>query len=207
MNTSIDAQNTKKVLKEFEKGDKLLSKLGPAVTIYGSARTKRDTAEYQKTVELSEKLAKIGFSIISGGGPGAMQAANEGAFKVPEVDSVALGIKLPFETTLNQYHTIGYTFEYFFVRKVMMVKYAKAFICMEGGIGTLEELFETLTLIQTTKTPHSKVYLVGVSYWQGLLDWMSNSMLVEGYINKTDLDNIILTDDIDMIVKELEQKI
>ena len=204
--STIDVQNTKKINKEFKVGDELLKDLNTAVTVYGSARTKRGTKSYEQGVELGEKLALAGFDIITGGGPGAMQAVNEGAYKVPEIKSVGLGIELPFETSLNQYVNLGYTFKYFFVRKVMMVKYADAFVALPGGIGTLEEVFETLTLIQTSKTTNSKVYLIGEHYWRGLFDWLENSVYDSEFINKEDLDNIILTDDIDMIVEDLKLK-
>jgi len=205
-NTSVDAQNTDKILKEFKVGDKLLQKVNTAITIYGSARTKRNNKYYDITRDICEKLAGNGFDIISGGGPGIMQAANEGAFMHPEVKSVALGIKLPFETSLNQYHNLGYTFKYFFTRKVMMVKYSVGYVIMPGGVGTLDELFETLTLIQTSKNGKGKVYLIGVEYYEGLLTWMKNHMLEDGYISEDDLDMIVLTDDIDMVVKELTTK-
>jgi len=205
-NSTIDVQNTKKINKEFEKGDALLKDLDTAITIYGSARTTRDSKYYEMGVEIGEKLAKNGFDIITGGGPGTMQAVNEGAYRVTGTKSIGLGIELPFETQLNQYTNMGYTFKYFFVRKVMMVKYAKAFIAFPGGIGTLEELFETLTLMQTTKTQKGKVYLIGTDYYSGLIKWMKTSMLEEGYIKQADIDAIILTDDIDMVVRELTEK-
>ena len=205
-NKTIDVQNRKKVSKEFKEGDALLKDVGLAVTVFGGARIKRDTKYYNKAVELGEKLGKAGFSVITGGGPGIMQGINEGAFKVPEVNSVGLGIKLPFEASLNQYCTKEYTFKYFFVRKVMMVKYADAFVTFPGGIGSLEEATETLTLMQTNKTTKVKMYLVGVEYWIGLIDWMTDTMLAEGNINKSDLDNIVVTDDMDKIVSELTAK-
>ena len=205
-NTTINVQNTKKINKEFVKGDELLKDIETAVTIYGSARTSRDSKYYEMGVEIGEKLARNGFDIITGGGPGTMQAVNEGAYRVQGAKSIGLGIELPFETQLNQYTNMGYTFKYFFVRKVMMVKYAKAFISFPGGIGTLEELFETLTLMQTTKTQKGKVYLIGVDYYSGLIEWMKTSMLEEGYIKQSDLDMIVLTDDINMVVNELTEK-
>lgn len=202
-NKTIEVQNTKKISKEFKEGDKLLKDLGLAVTVFGGARIKRDSEYYNKAVELGEKLGNAGFSVISGGGPGIMQAINEGAFKVPNIDSVGLGIKLPFESSLNQYCTKEYTFKYFFVRKVMMVKYADAFITFPGGIGSMEEFTETLTLMQTNKTTKVKMYLVGVDYWTGLINWMRDTMLAEGNINESDLNNIVVTDDMDKIVEEL----
>ena len=135
-----------------------------------------------------------------------MQAVNEGTFRIEGVKSVGLGIELPFETYLNQYTNMGYTFKYFFVRKVMMVKYAKVFIAFPGGIGTIEELFETLTLIQTSKSGKAKVYLIGVEYYSGLIEWMKNTMLVEGNIKQSDLDMICPTDDINLVVSELSEK-
>jgi len=206
MNTTIDAQNIDKITKEFKKGDKLLSKLGPAVTIYGSARAKPSSKEYKDIEILSEKLALSGFSIISGGGPGIMEASNKGAFNINNINSVGLGIELPFETKLNDYIDIGYTFKYFFVRKVMMVKYAKAFVVAgAAGIGTIEEFMETLTLIQTQKTDKAKVYLIGTEFWGGLINWLKNTVLKNEYISQSDLDNIIITDDIDFIVNDIKK--
>ena len=200
-NLYIKKQNTKKIDKEFKKADKLLKNINPAITIYGSSRVKRNDEYYQKAIELGEKLAKDGYDIITGGGPGIMEAVNEGAYRINDTNSIGLGIKLPYETSLNRYINIGYTFKYFFIRKVMMVKYSQGFVIFPGGMGTLDELFETLTLIQTSKTGKGKIYLYGIDYYSGLIEWMKNQMLKEEYIKQEDLENIILTDDINEIVK------
>ncbi|RLE52077.1 MAG: TIGR00730 family Rossman fold protein [Candidatus Methanomethylicota archaeon] len=208
MSTSKEKSNVGSIMTEFAEADHLFEGLGKAVTIFGSARTPRTAVPYQKAADISEKLAKNGFSTITGGGMGIMAAGNEGAYRVQnkEVESVGMGIVLPFETENNQYVTKCYTYKYFFVRKVMMVKYSDAFICMEGGFGTLDEMFEVLTLIQTLKTRRAKVYLVGVDYYTGLLDWIKTTMLGFGYISPEDIDLIHLTDDVDEVVRMISDE-
>lgn len=201
----VKPQNTDRVLKEFEEADDLLKDLGKTVTVFGSARTKNDSVYYTKALEFGEKIGKAGFNVITGGGPGIMKAVNEGASKVPGVKSVGLGIQLYFEPKMNKFANLSYNFSYFFIRKVMMVKYADAFLVFPGGIGTGEEMLEVMTLIQTSKTHDAKIYLVGVDFWSGFFDWMKSSVLEEGYISQEDLDSLIVTNDIDFVVQDISK--
>jgi uncharacterized protein (TIGR00730 family) len=184
---------------EFVEGFGALAELGPAIGVFGSARTKPEDPYYAKAEELGRKLAETDFAVITGGGPGAMEAANKGASQAQGV-SVGLGIELPFETGLNQWVDIGINFRYFFARKTMFVKYAQGFAVLPGGIGTFDELFEALTLVQTQKVTSFPVALIGVDYWSGLLDWMRDTVLADGKISSHDLDLVTLTDDIDEVV-------
>ena len=193
-------------MSEFVEGFEKLSNIGPCISIFGSARTNKSNQYYKDTVILSRKLTEKGYGIITGGGPGIMEAANKGA-KEGKGDSVGLNIELPFEQTPNQYidNDKSIDFNYFFVRKVMFVKYAQAFVIMPGGVGTLDELFETITLIQTEKIQKIPIILYGSEYWNGLLDWMKNIVLEkENCINKSDFDNFILIDDIDEVVEKID---
>ena len=195
-----------KIMSEFVEGFEKLSNIGPCISIFGSARTDKSNQYYKDTVILSRKLTKKGYGIITGGGPGIMEAANKGA-REGKGDSVGLNIELPFEQTPNQYidNDKSIDFNYFFVRKVMFVKYAQAFVIMPGGVGTLDELFETITLIQTEKIQKIPIILYGSEYWIGLLDWMKNIVLEkENCINKSDFDNFILVDDIDEVVEKID---
>ena len=195
-----------KIMSEFVEGFEKLSNIGPCISIFGSARTNKSNQYYKDTVILSRKLTEKGYGIITGGGPGIMEAANKGA-KEGKGDSVGLNIELPFEQTPNQYidNDKSIDFNYFFVRKVMFVKYAQAFVIMPGGVGTLDELFETITLIQTEKIQKIPIILYGSEYWNGLLDWMKNIVLEkENCINKSDFDNFILIDDIDEVVEKID---
>ena len=176
-----------RIIGEFVDGFDSLADIEPAVTIYGSARLKPSKKLYKQTVEIAHKLGKIGFSIITGGGPGVMEAANKGAFEAG-VKSIGLNIKLPEEQYANRYTTRSRTFNHFFVRKVMLVKYASAFVIMPGGLGTLDELTEVLTLMQTYKIKPFPVILFGSDYWQGFLDWMRKNSLAEGYISEEDFN-------------------
>lgn len=178
-----------KIMSEFVQGYEKMSRIGPCVSIFGSARTQPDSAYYKTAEEIAFQLTQIGFGVITGGGPGIMEAANKGAQKGNGL-SVGIGIELPFETGLNQYVDYNYSilFDYFFARKVMFVKYAQGFIVLPGGLGTLDELFEALTLIQTQKTGRFPIVLVGSDYWTGLLDWLKEKTLKEGYINESDFD-------------------
>lgn len=178
---------------EFVQGFDTLAELGPAVSIFGSARTQADDPMYQATVETARLLAEAGLVIITGGGPGIMEAGNKGAQLGGGV-SVGLNIELPFEQGINRYVEIPINFRYFFVRKTMFVKYAQAFIIFPGGFGTLDELFEALTLIQTGKIRNFPVILFGSAYWMGLLDWLRETMLAAGNISPADLDLIVVTD-------------
>ena len=195
-----------KIMSEFVEGFEKLSNIGPCVSIFGSARTKPDNKYYKYAVEIAEKLTEKGYGIISGGGPGIMEAANKGA-KNKKGASVGLNIDLPFEQTSNPYidDDKNIDFNYFFVRKVMFVKYAQGFVVMPGGVGTLDELFEAITLIQTKKIQKIPIVLFGSEFWSGLLDWMKETLLEkEKTINKKDLNNFILVDDIDEAVNIID---
>jgi len=178
---------------EFVEGFGLLSELGPAVSVFGSARTAQGTPDYDRAEHIGAGLAKAGYAVITGGGPGIMEAANKGALSVGGV-SVGLGIELPQEMGLNDYVEIGIEFRYFFVRKTVFVKYSQAFVVLPGGFGTLDELFEALTLIQTGKVHHFPVVLFGAGYWGGLCDWLRERVAGEGKIAATDLDLFRVTD-------------
>jgi uncharacterized protein (TIGR00730 family) len=189
-----------RIQSEFVEGFGLLAELPAAVSVFGSARTKPDSPEYAAGVELGAALAKAGLAVITGGGPGAMEAVNRGASEAGGV-SVGLGIELPFEQRLNNWVDIGVNFRYFFARKTMFVKYAQAFVILPGGFGTLDELFEALTLVQTRKVTRFPVILYGTSYWSGLLSWIRDSVLPGGKISEADLDLILVSDDVDEIVE------
>ena len=185
-----------KVIAELVDGFEKLNSLGPCISIFGSARTKPDQEYYQLTVEIASTLVNEGYGIISGGGPGIMEAANKGAY-LEDGLSVGLNIELPFEQSGNQYIDPDKNLEhrYFFVRKVMFVKYSQAFIVMPGGFGTLDELFETITLIQTEKISKIPVILVGSEFWTGLKKWVSDVVLNEfGNISPDDLDLLPIVD-------------
>ncbi|MBW6483236.1 MAG: TIGR00730 family Rossman fold protein [Vicingaceae bacterium] len=192
-----------KMMAELVDGFEKLAKIGPCVTIFGSARTKPDNKYYKIADEIASKLAKAGYGVITGGGPGIMEAGNKGAFEA-EGKSVGLNIDLPFEQSHNDFIDPDklMTFDYFFVRKVMFVKYSQGFIVLPGGFGTLDELFEAITLIQTQKIGRFPIILVGKSYWQGLMDWVKETMLgEEANISPEDLDLINIVDTADEAVK------
>ncbi|SDF46465.1 LOG family protein [Klenkia brasiliensis] len=180
---------------EFVEGFGLLAELPRAVSVFGSARTKPDDPFYAAGVELGAALAQAGYAVITGGGPGAMEAANKGACEAGGM-SVGLGIELPFEQELNEWVDVGISFRYFFVRKTMFVKYAQAFVILPGGFGTLDELFEALTLVQTTKVTRFPVILFGSAYWAGLLDWIRGTLADHAMVSPKDLDLITVTDDV-----------
>jgi uncharacterized protein (TIGR00730 family) len=182
-----------RIMGEFVEGFEELSHLGPAVTIFGSARTKPENPYFQQCVQTARLLGEAGFTIITGGGPGMMEAANKGAQEAG-VCSVGLNIELPFEQDVNPHADLKVHFRYFFVRKTMFVKYAQAFVIFPGGFGTLDELFESLTLIQTRKIKHFPVVLFGSEYWGGLLDWLKNTMEAAGNIAPGDIDLFKVTD-------------
>ena len=188
-----------RIQSEFVEGFGTLSGLGPAVCVFGSARTAEQHPNYATAVRIGDRLAREQFTVITGGGPGIMEAANRGAAEAGGA-SVGLGIELPFEQGINPWVTLGINFRYFFARKTMFVKYAQGFIVMPGGFGTFDELFEALTLVQTHKVTSFPVVLFGSAYWQGLLDWLSQSVLGEGCISARDLDLIHVTDDVDEAV-------
>ena len=190
-----------RIISEFTEGFDKLADLGFAVSIFGSARTRAEDAAYQSAVQLADKLAKQGFSIITGGGPGMMEAGNKGAYSNDHVKSVGLNIALRHEQAPNAFQDISLHYRYFFARKVMFVKHSMGYVCMPGGFGTLDELLEALTLMQTGKIYPLPLVLFGVDYWQGLIDWMRSSLLSSGNISQSDLDYITLTDDIDETVQ------
>ena len=190
-----DAWRVFKIMAEFVEGFEVLGDLGQAVSIFGSARTKPDHPEYQQAVDLAAEFARRGTAVITGGGPGIMEAGNKGAFEAGGV-SVGLNIKLPFEQTGNPYQTIGLDFNYFYARKVCFVKYSNGFVCCPGGFGTLDEFFETVTLIQTLKSDPFPVVLLGTDYWGGLVDWIGKT-LPGAYASRADTDIFRLTDSVE----------
>ncbi|ABL80715.1 MULTISPECIES: TIGR00730 family Rossman fold protein [unclassified Nocardioides] len=181
---------------EFIEGFGALAELGPAISVFGSARTPADHPAYAVGEEVGRKLVQAGFAVITGGGPGVMEAANKGASEAGGI-SVGLGIEVPWEAELNGWVDVGINFRYFFVRKTMFVKYSQGYIALPGGLGTLDELFEAMTLVQTQKITSFPIVLLGVAEWAGLLDWMGDSMLADGRIKQADLDSLLVTDDID----------
>jgi uncharacterized protein (TIGR00730 family) len=193
-----------RIQSEFVEGFGLLSELPRAVSVFGSARTPRDSAHYAAGVEIGAALARAGYAVITGGGPGAMEAANRGASESGGL-SVGLGIELPFEQELNEWVDVGIAFRYFFVRKTMFVKYAQAFVILPGGFGTLDELFEALTLVQTRKVTRFPVVLYGSGYWSGLVDWIRETMVPAGTIHASDLDLFTVTDDVDEVVRVVQE--
>jgi uncharacterized protein (TIGR00730 family) len=184
---------------EFVEGFGALAELGPAVSVFGSARTQPDDPMYAAAEQLAAKLCEAGYAVITGGGPGAMEAANRGASQCGGV-SVGLGIELPHEQGMNEWVDLGVNFRYFFVRKTMFVKYAQGFIVLPGGFGTMDELFEALTLRQTGKVTSFPIVLFGSAYWGGLVDWLRETMLADGKIAAADVDLLHVTDDIDEAV-------
>lgn len=193
-----------KVMSEFVDGYEKMASIGPCVSIFGSARLKEDDYYYKMVSEIAKKITQIGFGVISGGGPGIMEAANKGAFGSGK--SIGLNIELPFEQHFNQYIDRGYSinFDYFFVRKVMFVKYSQGFVVMPGGFGTLDELTEALTLIQTNKIGKFPIVLVGSEFWSGLLDWFKNTLLANGLIAEKDLSLFRVVDTADDAIAHIK---
>jgi uncharacterized protein (TIGR00730 family) len=185
---------------EFVEGFGSLAELPRAVTVFGSARTRRDHPEYATGRALGAALAAAGFAVITGGGPGTMEAVNRGASEAGGL-SVGLGIELPFEQGLNPWVDLGINFRYFFTRKTMFIKYAQAFVCLPGGFGTLDELFEALTLVQNKKVTKFPVILLGRAYWGGLYSWLADTMVAEGKITEVELALLHVTDDVDEAVR------
>ena len=196
---STDPWRALRILGEFVEGFDLLARVGPAVSVFGSARTGPDDPDYAAAVEIGRLLAGAGRAVITGGGPGIMEAANKGACDGGGL-SVGLNIELPHEQYRNPYVNLGVDFRYFFVRKTMFVKYSEAFIVMPGGFGTLDELFEALVLIQTGKVRDFPLVLYRSAHWQGLIDWMRESTLEEGWIEESDLERIHLADSPEEVV-------
>ncbi|MET0916240.1 MAG: TIGR00730 family Rossman fold protein, partial [Jiangellaceae bacterium] len=191
-----DPWRVMRIQSEFIEGFGSLAGLGAAISVFGSARTPADDPLYQTAVRLGSALVGAGYGVITGGGPGIMEAANKGATEAGGV-SVGLGIELPFEQGLNPYVDLGINFRYFFVRKTMFVKYAQGFIVFPGGFGTMDELFEALTLAQTGKVTSFPIVLFGTAYWGGLVDWLRDTMLADGKVGAADIDTLHVTDDID----------
>ena len=189
-----DPWRSLRILSEFVEGFDALAEVGPAVSVFGSARTKSDHPMYGMARDLGKMQAKAGYAVITGGGPGIMEAANRGCQEGGAL-SIGCNIELPMEQGLNPYVDLGIEFRYFFARKVMFVKYADAFVIFPGGYGTLDELFESLTLIQTHKVQDFPVILIGTDYWGGMIDWIKGSLLKEAAINEADVDLLRLTDD------------
>jgi uncharacterized protein (TIGR00730 family) len=188
-----------RIQSEFVEGFGALAELGPAISGFGSARTEPEDPAYVLAERLGTRLVEEGFAVITGGGPGVMEAANKGACEAGGI-SVGLGIELPFESGLNEYVDRGLNFRYFFARKTMFVKYAQGFIVLPGGFGTFDELFEALTLVQTQKVTSFPIVLVGTAYWSGLVDWLRATVLADGKISEADLDMFVVTDDVEEAV-------
>ncbi len=195
-----DTWSVFKIMGEFVEGFETLRSVWPSVSVFGSARSGRNHLYYQDAVRISEALSRAGFSIITGGGPGIMEAANLGASR-GEGRSIGLNIKLPFEQEPNRFADVIIHFNYFFARKVMFVKYACGFVALPGGFGTLDEIFEALTLKQTKKIHDFPVILFGTAYWGGLLDWFTEQLLADKMISKRDLKLFTVTDDVDEVVE------
>ena len=191
-----DPWRVMRIQSEFVEGFGALAEIGPAISVFGSARSKPGDADYAAAEEIGTKLVQAGVAVITGGGPGVMEAANKGAAEAGGV-SVGLGIELPHEQGVNEYANIGLNFRFFFVRKTMFVKYAQGFIVLPGGFGTFDELFESLTLVQTRTITRFPVVLFGHAYWDGLVDWLRDVVAADGKISETDLDLITVTDDVD----------
>lgn len=200
-----DLFQKKKMADDFNEGKALLENIGPSVTIFGSARIEQSNDWAISAQKLAYSLAKDGINVISGGGDGIMKAANRGAYKSDNAHSIGLNIVLPHEQNSNPYTTKSVTFNYFFSRKYMLVKYSKACVVYPGGFGTLDELFEVLTLTQTGKMNGFKIFLVGEEYWKHLMKFIKKSLYKEKMIDKEDLDLITLTDDVKMIKKEIKK--
>ncbi|GAA3835403.1 TIGR00730 family Rossman fold protein [Nocardioides panacisoli] len=188
-----------KIQAEFVEGFNDMAELGPAISVFGSARIPESHPAYDIGVRVGAALVEAGFTVITGGGPGAMEAANRGAMQAGG-ESVGLGIELPWEAKLNDYVTFGLNFRYFFVRKMMFVKYSQGYVVLPGGLGTLDELFEAMTLAQTLKITKFPIVLMGTEHWTGLLDWMQGTMLSDARIKQSDVDMLTLTDDVDLAV-------
>lgn len=193
-----------RILGEFVEGFDKLSGIGPAVSIYGSARLKPDDVLYTQTIEIARRLGELGFAVITGGGPGIMEAANRGASEAGAT-SIGLNIVLPEEQICNAYTTKSITFQHFFVRKVMLVKYATAFIIMPGGVGTLDELTEILTMMQTEKIKPFPIILFNSKFWGGLLEWLRSTVLAKGFVSEEDFDLLILCDDINSVIETVQK--
>ena len=195
-----DPWRVMRIQAEFVEGFGLLAELGIAVSVFGSARSQRESPEYKLAEEISAGLVRAGYTVITGGGPGIMEAANKGAAEAGGV-SVGLGIELPLESGLNDYVNVGVEFRYFFVRKTIFVKYSQAFVVLPGGFGTMDELFEALTLVATGKITRFPIVLVGSEYWGGLVTWLREKVLAEGKVHAEELDLFTIVDEPEEAVK------
>ncbi|HEU4543125.1 MAG TPA: TIGR00730 family Rossman fold protein [Jiangellaceae bacterium] len=199
-----DPWRVMRILSEFVEGFGALAQLGPAISVFGSARTPRDHPDYETAVLLGQRLAENGYAVITGGGPGIMEAANKGACEAGGV-SVGLGIDLPFEQRFNEYVDLGIDFRYFFARKTMFVKYAQGFVVMPGGFGTLDELFESLTLVQTGRVTQFPIVLMGSEFWDGLINWVRERLAGDKKISVPDADLFTVTDDVDEVIEVIKR--
>jgi uncharacterized protein (TIGR00730 family) len=204
--TRSEAERIERIEAELREGFARLAAIGPAICVFGSARTSPGDDEYELGRELGRAIAEAGFAVITGGGPGSMEAANRGAQEAGAL-SIGLNIELPDEQALNPYVDLGIEFRYFFTRKLMFVRYSEAFVALPGGFGTLDELFELLTLIQTGKTPDHPVVLVGRGYWSGLLEWMHAELVGGGRLTDADLDQAELADGVEEAMTRLRSGI
>ncbi|SUE17186.1 lysine decarboxylase [Rhodococcus gordoniae] len=193
-----------RIQSEFVEGFGALAEVPRAVAVFGSARTPADHPEYEMGRKLGAALVDAGYAVVTGGGPGAMEAANRGANEAGGF-SIGLGIELPFEQSLNEWVDLGLNFRYFFARKTMFVKYSQAFVCLPGGFGTLDELFEALTLVQTHKITRFPIVLVGSEYWSGLVDWLRETLVRDGKIAAGDLDLLFVTDSVEETVSIIRE--
>jgi len=203
---SMDSWRVFRIVSEFVDGFETMTDLGPSVSVFGSARFRKDSPYHKLAVDLGYKLAKEGFAVITGGGPGTMEAANRGAQEA-KGHSCGLSVDLPYEEKPNEYIDPQYnlSFRYFFVRKVMFIRYAQGCVFLPGGYGTMDELFEALTLTQTGKVHSFPIYLLGKKYWSGLFEWIKSTVLENGCINPEDIDRVIITDDLDEVAKGIKE--
>ncbi len=204
---SAGAWSVFKIIADFVQGFDELGELGPSVTIFGSARVDENHPYYAQAMQLSDMLGTRGYNVITGGGPGVMEAANRGAFSHENVESIGLNIELSSEQHPNRYITKGRSFDYFFSRKVMLVKYSMAYVIFPGGFGTLDEMFEALTLIQTRKVWGVRLFVIGTEFYAPLLEFIRTKLLGEGMIDARDMDLITLTDDLNFVVSEIEKSL
>ena len=201
---SADVWSVFRIIADFVKGFDELGNLGPTVTVFGSARTEENDFYYKESEKLGNMLAHKGYNVMTGGGPGIMEAANRGAYKNGNVESIGLNIDLEHEQITNHYTTKNLSFDYFFSRKVMLVKYSVAYVIFPGGFGTLDELFEALTLVQSKKVIGVKIFVIGTDFYQPLLDFIETKLLAGNMIDKDDLEMIKLTDDLESVVSDID---
>ena len=199
-----DPWRVMRIQSEFVEGFGALAELGPAISVFGSARTKPDDPMYALAQDIGRALSLAGFAVVTGGGPGIMEAANKGASENGGL-SVGLGIELPFEAGMNEYVELGVNFRYFFARKMMFVKYAQGFVVLPGGFGTFDELFEALTLVQTQKVTSFPIILMGSKYWSGLVQWIRDTVVADGNVAEPDLDMFHVTDDVAEVVRIVQE--